>query len=65
VDKANLWLVIICKTAVKVDPIVKSVKANLNQLQDDHIWVYQIDTAESIGTAVSREGYFGEPPPKQ
>ena len=57
----NLWLMIGSKTNVNVTEIAGFVQKNLPQLQDDHIWSYQVNTSNALGSAVSNTGFFGEP----
>ena len=63
VDGDNLYVVITSKSLRQLEGVTAAVKANLPQLQDDHIWCYLAETGTiNIGSAVSNNGYFGEPP---
>ena len=63
VDSNNLYVVISSKGPYdKIRQVAEEVKSNLPNLRDDHIWAYMaVLGANILGSAVSNDGYFGEP----
>lgn len=64
VDSDDLYVVVSSKgPPSQIENVIAAVKSNLPNLRDDHIWGYMAEIgAGSIGSAVSSNGYFGEPP---
>lgn len=58
----RLWLVVGAKSGIAFGELVGFVESALPNLQSAHVWEYAISTTESIGSAVSVRGLFGEPP---
>ncbi|HEV2150227.1 MAG TPA: hypothetical protein VGR37_22705 [Longimicrobiaceae bacterium] len=62
VDGANLRVVIGSKTGLSIGVLLERLRQNLPQLREEHVWHYQVNTAQALGSAVSADGFFGEPP---
>jgi hypothetical protein len=62
VDGASLRVVIGSKTNLNLGVLVGRIRENLPQLREEHVWSYQVNTAQALGSAVSADGLFGEPP---